>query len=69
MTLGERHRVAELVGGFISCRCGWEHQGADFGRAYLAHCQHLIRMAQGHPAGPEREIARGGVGEPRRVVA
>lgn len=55
--LAEAHRVADLRGGWIVCGCGWEADTADFGRAYLAHCQHLIRMAQGHPPGPERRAA------------
>lgn len=48
MSLANRHRVAVLEGGFIACSCGAEHQAVDYGRAYLWHCQHLMRVAQGH---------------------
>lgn len=54
MSIAARHRVAELEGGFIACACGWAAEEADYGRAYLAHCQHVIRVAQGHdPDRPE----------------
>lgn len=50
MTLGERHMVAELAGGRIACVCGWAVVRADFGGAHLAHCMHMIRVAQGRDA-------------------
>lgn len=57
MTLGDRHRVADLRGGWIACVCGWEAAAADYGRAYLAHCQHLMAVAQGRePDRPERLV-------------
>lgn len=44
--LADAHRVAGLDGGRLTCVCGWRCAERDAGRAYLAHCQHLIACFQ-----------------------